>query len=105
VPDIPVHAPEVQVAPTTTTQENMTLAGQRRVNLIWEYTQAIIAICVVFANMLPPLIGMVKGKEAPTTPESVTNTLFLVIGFYFSRTNHAAIGGIGNKAESKYTGR
>lgn len=102
--DIPIHPPEISLAPTTTTQENITLAGQRRINLIWEYTQAIIAILVVCANMLPPLIGMIAGKPVDT-PESITNTLFLVIGFYFSRTNHAAIGGVGTKTEGKYVGR
>lgn len=93
------------IAPTTTAQEDITLAGQRRINIIWEVTQAIIAIVVVFANMLPPLISMMNGKPLANTPEAVTNTLFLVIGFYFSRTNHAAIGGTGNKPEGKYTGR
>lgn len=83
----------------------MTLAGQRRINVIWEVTQAIIAIIVVLANMMPPLVAMLTGHTALTAPESVTNTLFLVIGFYFSRTNHAAVGGIGSKVESKYTGR
>ena len=91
------------VPPTTTVQEDITLAGQRRINLIWEHTQAIIALMVVVANLIAGIATVFgKGKEIPA---GLSNTLFLVIGFYFSRTNHAAVGGIGSKPESKYTGR
>lgn len=84
--------------PKTTAQEDITLAGQRRINIIWEVTQAIIALFVIGANM-----GMaIWGKPVP---ESITNALFLIVGFYFSRTNHAAIGGTGAKRESPYMGR
>lgn len=37
------------VAPTTTNEQNITTAGQRRINLIWEFTQAIIAVSITFA--------------------------------------------------------
>lgn len=84
------------LAPTTTTQEDITTAGQRKVNLVWEYTQAAVAITVVGANVLVWVITTVKGAAAPI-PEGLTNALFLIVGFYFSRTNHSAIGGIGYK--------
>lgn len=38
------------LTPTTTEQQDLTVAGQRKVNLIWEFTQASIAILVVVAN-------------------------------------------------------
>lgn len=92
------------VAPNTTEQEDMTLAGQRRINLIWEFTQAIIAIAVILGYVGLVAYGAVSGKDIKV-PESMTNTLFLVVGFYFSRTNHAAVGGVGSKAMTKYVGR
>lgn len=78
----------------------LTAAGQRRINLIWEYTQSIIAVTITFARIyaaLWPPLG--AGSEA------LSNAFFLIVGFYFSRTNHAAIGGVGAKPMSEYTGR
>jgi hypothetical protein len=86
-------------------QEDLTFAGQRRVNLIWEYTQATIALMVVFSTMACGIIVMInEQKEIPT----IIGVAFgLVTGFYFSRTNHAAIGGVGFKPNEvqKYLGR
>jgi len=92
------------IRPTTTAQQDLTTAGQRRVNLIWEYTQAAISLMVVVANMsIAVFQGLVK--EHGEFPAVLQNTLFLVVGFYFSRTNHSAIGGIGSKPAGKYMGR
>lgn len=88
---------QLSVPPKTTEQEDITLAGQRKVNLIWEYTQAMIAIAITLAMIASALL-----KIENTT---VTNSFFLVVGFYFSRTNHAAIGGIGSKPVQQYEGR
>ena len=96
------HSP---VAPTTTLQEDLTTAGQRRVNIIWEMTQAAIAISVVFSNMV---VGAAQGlgyTKAETYPTILSSSLFLIVGFYFSRTNHAAIGGVGSKPNDQYRGR
>jgi uncharacterized membrane protein YqgA involved in biofilm formation len=91
------------LSPTTTEQEDITTAGQRRVNLIWEYTQAIIALLVVISTM-------VAGIESVFHPNTQIPTILsvafgTVVGFYFSRTNHQAIGGIGPKPNQKYEGR
>lgn len=97
-----VHQPSM--APTTTYQEDLTTLGQRRVNIIWEYTQASIAVLVVFANMLVAIyhgLKLIHGEF----PIILSSSLFLIVGFYFSRTNHAAIGGIGKKSQAKYEGR
>jgi hypothetical protein len=88
---------EQSMPPTTTTQEDMTVAGQRRVNLIWEYTQAAIAILVTIAMIYNSVSG--RGNQ------DVRNAFFLIVGFYFSRTNHTAIGGTGNKPQPPYEGR
>jgi hypothetical protein len=92
------------VPATTTHQQDMTAAGQRRVNLIWEYTQAAISISVVLANMI---VGIYSGMAAtsPPFPVVLSSSLFLIVGFYFSRTNHAAVGGVGKKPQTEYTGR
>lgn len=94
------------VSPTTTAQEDLTVAGQRRINVVWELTQAMIAISVVAAVIFASLYNVVtsSGTEIPSV---LSNAAFLVIGFYFSRTNHQAIGGVGKKANENqsYQGR
>lgn len=87
----------VSLPPTTTEQEDIVTLGQRRVNLIWESTQATIALAVTVALVYVSI----KGIDS----EELKNAFFLIIGFYFSRTNHSAIGGIGKKASIKYVGR
>jgi len=100
-----VEVEETSLPPQTTRQEDLTTAGQRKVNLIWEFTQSSVAIMIIGANMVVAVaqgLGLTKNHEYPII---LSSSLFLVIGFYFSRTNHAAIGGIGPKASSKYVGR
>lgn len=93
----------------TTFQEDITTAGQRKVNLIWEYTQSFVSVIIVISNMivavyqgLVPYTGLGQRTEFPFV---LSSSLFLVVGFYFSRTNHAAIGGIGPKPYDPYVGR
>lgn len=88
----------------TTEQEDIVTAGQRRVNLIWEYTQAVIAVAVVISNMTAALFNVFHGKNVDV-PVILSSALFLIVGFYFSRTNHQAIGGVGKQPEQPYTGR
>jgi hypothetical protein len=91
------------IAAKTTFQEDLTTAGQRQINLIWERTQAVIALCVVFATMAAGVYGMIMNLQIPTLMAVAFGT---VVGFYFSRTNHAAIGGVGHKpGNGQYRGR
>lgn len=106
---------QLSTPPTTTAQQDLTTAGQRHINQIWEYTQAGVAIGVVaFAmllNFTVTVLIIVKEKDltaAQTIGISFVNLICgMVISFYFSRTNHAAIGGIGAKATDTqpYVGR
>ena len=89
--------PEQPKSPTTTIQEDLVVAGQRRINLIWEITQGVIAIGITAAIMY--------SSVAKTNSQELTNAFFLIIGFYFSRTNHSAIGGTGEKPNPPYQGR
>ena len=85
------------MSPTTTVQEDITTAGQRKVNLIWEYTQASVAVLVTFAFLYCEI------KKIDSI--AVRMGFSLIVGFYFSRTNHEKIGGVGFKQKSQYTGR
>lgn len=85
--------------PTTTAAEDRTVAGQRRVSLMWEATQGIIAVSVVAALIYVEIAGR--------TSSVLTTIASLIVGNYYARTNHAAIGGIGRKATDSqaYLGR
>lgn len=74
-------------------------AGQRQVNMVWEYTQAAIAIMVVVA-----CIGAAFVLDA-TRAEILRNAFFLIVGFYFGRTNHQTSGGVGTHEPFKQAGR
>lgn len=97
------------IAATTTAQEDLTTAGQRRVNLIWEYTQSFVTIAVVLANMIVAVYnGVSRGVILGEHPAILSSALFLILGAYFQRTNHQRIGGIGPKANEQgqgYLGR
>lgn len=73
----------------TTQQEDITKAGQRRINLIWELTQACIAISITIAV----IYCATKKIDTPV----LNNAFFLVVSMYLVRTNHKLIGGIGDK--------
>lgn len=87
------------VAPKTTVAEDEVLAGQRQISFIWEISQAAIALIITLAVVYTAITHIVS--------QELTNAFFLIVGFYFSRTNHQAIGGIGlKKNESQeYQGR
>src|SRR5678815_930441 len=73
-------------------------AGQRYTSLMWESTQALIALSVVVTTLF------IDGKVAlmgGTTTEVQSSALMqlnvmaaLVTGFYFGRTNHQRVGGV-----------
>lgn len=90
--------PENQsLTPTTTAQQDMVTAGQRKINLIWEFTQAAVSIIITMA--------VVYCEVAKIDSSTIRGAFFLIIGFYFSRTNHTQIGGVGDKPQPNYQGR
>lgn len=116
-PDV-VKGEGATLAPTTTEQQDLTTSGQRAINRIWEYTQSGIALMVVVSGVLvnSAIVFFVifNNREVSTTQLSLISislqfinlTTGIIIGFYFSRTNHSAQGGIGPKvADAPYTGR
>jgi hypothetical protein len=76
-----------EVAPTTTVEQNLHTASQRRVNMVWEATQAVVAVGIVGANIAAAFL-------LPDDQVVLNNAFFLVIGFYFGRTNHERLGGV-----------
>lgn len=60
--------------------------GQRRVNLIWETTQAFVALVVTVAMVYVE----VNGIDSRRLGDAFT----LIIALYFVRTNHTKVGGV-----------
>lgn len=73
-------------SPTTTAEQDRASLGVRRMNLIWETTQAAIAILVTGTA----LVGNIAGHNS----DVLNNACFVVLGFYFGRTNHARPSGV-----------
>jgi len=93
-----MEIPSDQAVPaTTTSEENRTSAGQRRINVIWEVTQALIAISVSGTTLFVAGSLAIRGGADMVTFGLLSNGFFLVIGFYFGRTNHQRSGGVGGE--------
>lgn len=94
--DAPSKTPEPPkvIAPKTTEEENRHSLGQRRVNLIWEGTQAVIAVGVSGATLYVSANLAMRDDRQTAAFLLLSNAFFLVIGFYFGRTNHQRVGGV-----------
>jgi hypothetical protein len=69
--------------------------GQRRINLIWEITQSVIALVTVLGGVGIMVHDSLVGGPRAQIPTTLSSMIFLVLGFYFARTNHSATGGVG----------
>lgn len=78
---------ETPAPPTTTKEQDRVTHGQRNVNLLWEVTQSLIALGMT--------IGVVVCVRYKIESTQLWNAFFIIITFYFSRTNHTKTGGIG----------
>lgn len=74
---------------STIEQQDKTKAGQRRINMIWEITQGVIAIGISAAQIYCGING-IESKE-------ISYAFFLVGSMYYVRTNHQRTGGVGAK--------
>lgn len=70
----------------TTAEQDLKTAGQRRINLIWEVTQALVAIVVTGSYIYAALNGI--------DSQPLGNAFTLIVALYFVRTNHVKVGGI-----------
>ncbi len=86
--------PDTPRSAETTREQDRHTAGQRQINRIWELTQALIAALVTMATLYVAsrLALMDRGETAAFL--LLSNAFFLVIGFYFGRTNHQRVGGV-----------
>jgi len=82
------------VPPTTTREEDLHSAGQRQINRVWEYTQAVIAVAVTTCTLVVAAWQTMYGSGDMAAFLLLSNAFFLVIGFYFGRTNHQRVGGV-----------
>jgi len=92
---LPDLTPQPSLPPNTTHQQDVVTTRQSQINFIWEVTQAVIAVVITLAVIYLAI--------TQTVSEVITNAFFLIIGFYYSRTNHQAIGGVGPKANEGQT--
>lgn len=83
----------------TTFQQDLTTAGQRHINVMWEGTQKNIALMVTTVALAVTAFLVTW----PTIPHelrllaygTLSNVFFAVTSVYFTRTNHTKIGGVG----------
>lgn len=69
--------------------------GQRRINLIWEVTQAAIALSVIWGTIGGAIWLMIHDTmNRMMAFLFLSNVVSIVIGFYFGRTNHQRVGGV-----------
>jgi len=76
--------------------------GQRRINMVWELTQAFMAASVVGTTLwvngtiaLTKDAAVVANQAASSALMQLNVMAALVTGFYFGRTNHERTGGVG----------
>jgi hypothetical protein len=91
VKEAAAEAARLVLAEARTTDKGLTERGQRRVN-IWEVTQAAIALLVVSATLTLSILMVVRGNYVEASIQLLSSAFFLVIGFYFGRTNHDRVG-------------
>jgi hypothetical protein len=92
VKEAAAEAARLVLAEARTTDKGLTERGQRRVNVIWEVTQASIALLVVGATLTLSILMVVRGNYVEASIQLLSSAFFLVIGFYFGRTNHERVG-------------
>lgn len=75
--------------------------GQRRISLLWEMTQAAIAVMTV-GTALWCCWWMIKtDKGSDSAFMLVGNVAILVVNMYFTRTNHTKVGGPGGESAGR----
>lgn len=91
---IPSTDSAASVPPSTTLEEDLHSASQRHVNIIWERTQQVIALTVVFSTMVAGVYITIRGDAETHIPTILAVAFGTVVGFYFGRTNHEKVGGV-----------
>lgn len=90
----PPKVGDKNIAPNTTAADDLVTHGQRKINLIWETTQAIIAIMVTAATLFVSAKLALKDNPETAAFLLLSNAFFLVVTAYIVRTNHSKVGGV-----------
>ena len=61
--------------------------------MVWEYTQAAVALLVTITTLTLCIVLVARG-ETTQALQLMSSAFFLIIGFYFGRTNHQRVGGV-----------
>ncbi len=70
--------------------------SQRRINLIWEVTQAVVTIMVVGATLfIAGSLVIRNSSNAGAAFLLLSNAFFMIVTAYYQRTNHTRTGGVG----------
>lgn len=100
--DSPGEVTASETAATRTSDEtSLRTSGQRKINLIWEVTQAIVTVMVVGATLY--IAGdLVLGGEGDDDNRAaafllLSNAFFMIVTAYYQRTNHTRTGGVGGR--------
>jgi len=89
-------APDTVVAsPVTTQEQDRVTLGQRRINVLWEVTQAIVAVLVTAVTLACSATLIIRGEKGAEAFLLMSNAFFVVISTYLTRTNHTKTGGVG----------
>jgi cobalamin synthase len=97
----PKEQSAVSIAPNTTAEEQRKAESQRQISAIWEKTQMKVALSVIWVSLLVSGVLATLGKYLGTPDLQLAAIVFLfgvanlVTGFYFGRTNHQRVGGVG----------
>lgn len=90
----PAKVGDKNTAPTTTAEDDTATAGQRHINRVWEYTQAILAIVVAGTTLFVAGQMVLKGQDRDGAFLLLSNAFFVVVTNYLTRTNHQKTGGV-----------
>lgn len=99
--EIRLNTADKHMKSATTAEQDLHTASQRYINLIWEFTQALISLLIVVTTCAGIFVGRVIQTSNTPFPAEWWTIVGLVIGFYFGRTNHARGGGVQNKQRDR----
>lgn len=80
---MPEHEIAATAAKAVVEAEMISAKRANSINYMWEVTQAFLAVSLTGATIYSAL------SSDGIVPETLTNALFVVLGFYFGRTNHS----------------
>lgn len=97
----PPKVGDKNTAPTTTAADDERTAGQRKINFIWECTQATLAIVVTLSTLFVAGSLAIKGSGNDAAFLLLSNSFFVVVTTYLTRTNHTRVGGVKKEDEGR----